>query len=144
MYTSYWLVFGYYFIPIIIILIFFCLTSYNLKRYLIKNRNLENSVVRMMLIQMSLLILSGIPAAGFILYILITQFQSRTLLRLFYENLINLVLTLFTFLTSRISFWVYLFVSKSFRKNVKEYFLTCKLFQIKQQQHRRRRTIHTV
>jgi len=128
--------------PILVILVFFCFTGYNLKRYLINNRSLENSVIRMMLIQMSLLMLSGIPAAGFVIYFIITQYQSRTLLRSYWESFIYILLTLFTFVTNGTSFWIYLLASKSFRKNLKEYFLTWKVFQI-QQEYRQRRTVHT-
>ena len=142
LYSTYWLILGYYFMPILVILVFFCFTGYNLKRYLINNRSLENSVIRMMLIQMSLLMLSGIPAAGFVIYFIITQYQSRTLLRSYWESFIYILLTLFTFVTNGTSFWIYLLASKTFRKNLKEYFLTWKVFQI-QQEYRQRRTVHT-
>jgi hypothetical protein len=81
----------------------------------------------MMLIQMSILLISEIPEGICLSYLLATQYSSKTLLRLIYEYLILFVLTLFTFLTNEISFWVYLFASKTFRKHLKGFILQ-KLF----------------
>jgi hypothetical protein len=122
-YGTYWIIIGYYFLPIILTLILFCLTWHNLRKLLRRYRTLDGAMTRMMLNQMSTLLISGIPAGIFLSYLLTTQYSSKTLLRLAYEYLI-----LFTYLTNGISFWVYLFVSKTFRKHLKEYISNWKLF----------------
>ena len=127
-YATYCLVIGYYILPIVSISILFCLTWYNLKQLLRRRRILEGAVTRMMLIQMSVILSSGIPASIFTIYVLATQYTTKSLLRSVYEALINLAFSLFTFLTNGISFWVYLFASKIFRKHVKDYILKWKLF----------------
>jgi hypothetical protein len=128
-YLSYWLIIGYYFLPIMLTFILFSLTWYNLKQLLRHRRTLDGAVTRMMLIQMSLILISGIPTGVDICYILSTQFMVKSPLRLAYEYLILLILTLFTFLTNGISFWVYLFVSKTFRKHLKEFIFNFQLIQ---------------
>jgi len=128
LYGTYWIIIGYYFLPIILIFILFFLTWYNLQQLLRRRRTLDGAVTRMMLIQMSILLISGIPAGIYFSYILITQYYTKTLLRLGYEYLILFVLTLFTYFTNGISFWVYLFASKTFRKHLKEFISRWKLF----------------
>ncbi|CAF2645543.1 unnamed protein product [Rotaria sp. Silwood2] len=120
-YGTYWIIIGYYFLPIILILLLFCLTWINLKQILRRHRTLTIAITRMMLIQMSVLLISGLPAGFYLSYILATQYSKKTLLRLGYEYLILLILTLFTFFTNGISFWIYLIASKTFRKNIKQF-----------------------
>jgi hypothetical protein len=127
-YATYWVIIGYYFLPIILIFILFFLTWYNLQQLLRRRRTLDGAVTRMMLIQMSVLLISGIPAGIYLSYILATQYNTKTLLESTYEYVILLVLTLFTLFTNGISFWVYLFASRTFRKHLKEFFFKCKLF----------------
>ena len=104
LYGTYWIIIGYYFLPIILIFILFFLTWYNLQQLLRRRRTLDGAVTRMMLIQMSVLLISGIPAGICLSYILGTQYYTKTLLRSAYEYLILLLLTLFTYLTNGISF----------------------------------------
>ncbi|CAF1105350.1 unnamed protein product [Rotaria sordida] len=91
-YGTYWIIIGYYFLPIILILILFCLTRYNLQQLLRRRRTLDAAVTRMMLIQMCILLISGIPAGLYLCYILATQYVAKTTLRFAYEYLILLVL----------------------------------------------------
>ncbi len=105
------------------------LTSYNLKQLLRRRRALDGAVTRMMLIQMSVLLNSGIPAGIYLTYTLITQYNTKTPLRLAYESVILIFLTLLTYFTNGISFWIYLFASKTFRKHLKGFIFGCKLFQ---------------
>jgi hypothetical protein len=128
LYAAYWIIIGYYFLPIILIFILFFLTSYNLKQLLRRRRALDGAVTRMMLIQMSILLFSGIPAGFFLIYALITQYYTKTPLRLAYESVILIFLTLLTYFTNGISFWVYLFASKTFRKHLKGFISGFKLF----------------
>ena len=127
-YSAYCLVIGYYFLPIVLTLILFGLTWYNLKQLLCRRRSLEGAVTRMMLIQMSLVLISGIPTGVHVSYIIATQNSTKARLRLAYEYLIFLVLTLCTCLTNGISFWVYFFVSKPFRNHLKEFICKYRLF----------------
>ncbi|CAF1182568.1 unnamed protein product [Rotaria sordida] len=127
-YAAYWVIIGYYFLPIILLLILFCLTWYNLKQLLRRRRNLESAMTRMMLIQMSVILISGIPASICIIYSLATKYSTKTYLRLVYESVIFLAFVLFTFFTNGISFWIYLFVSKTFRKHIKDFISKSKLF----------------
>lgn len=90
-------------------------------------RRLEGAVTRMMLTQMSIILISGIPAAICVLYMLVTQYQSKNILRIVREYLASLIFNLFTFLTNGSSFWVYLFASKTFRKHLRDYFFNCNL-----------------
>ena len=69
-YRTYFIAVGYYFLPILFILILFGLTWYNLRQLLRRRRSLEGSVTRMMLIQMCVILISGIPAGVCIAYIL--------------------------------------------------------------------------
>ncbi|CAF1411168.1 unnamed protein product [Rotaria sordida] len=128
LYGNYWIIIGYYFLPIILTLILFFLTWYNLQRLLRRRRTLDAVVTRMMLVQMCILLISGIPAGFYFCYILITQYVLKTILRLAYEYIILLVLTLFTYFTNGISFWVYLFASKTFRKHIKEFVFKFSIF----------------
>jgi hypothetical protein len=93
-----------------------------------RRRTLDGAVTRMMLIQMSVLLISGIPAGIYLSYILATQYYTKTTLILAYESLILIALTLFTYFTNGISFWIYLFASRTFRRHLKEFILKCKLF----------------
>ncbi|CAF1199350.1 unnamed protein product [Rotaria sordida] len=127
-YSTYWIIIGYYFLPIILILILFCLTRYNLKQFLRRRRNLESAMVRVMLIQMSVILISGIPTSICIIYSLATKYSTKTYLRSVYESVIFLAFVLFTFFTNGISFWVYLFASKVFRKHIKDSISKLKLF----------------
>ncbi|CAF1101672.1 unnamed protein product [Rotaria sordida] len=127
-YASYWVIIGYYFLPIILILILFCLTWYNLKQFLRRRRKLESAMTRMMLIQMSVILISGIPASICTIYSLATKYSTKTYLRSVYESVIFLAFILFTFFTNGISFWVYLFASKTFRKHIKDFISKLKLF----------------
>jgi hypothetical protein len=124
-----WISIGYYFLPILLILILFCLTWYNLKRLFRRRLNLESAITRMMLIQMSAILISGIPASICVVYSLITRYHSKTNLRMAYESLIILVVILCTLFTNGISFWIYLFVSKTFRKHLKNFLLNSNLIQ---------------
>ena len=128
LYINYWLIIGYYFLPIILTLVLFSLTWYNLKQLLRRRRSLEGAVTRMMLIQMSLILISGIPTGVHVSYIIATQYSNKIPLRLAYEYFILLVLTLCTCLTNGISFWVYFFVSRPFRKHLKEFIYQHQLF----------------
>jgi hypothetical protein len=124
-----WILIGYYFLPILLILILFCLTWYNLKRRFRRRHSLENAITRMMLIQMSLILITGIPASICVIYALITRYYSKTNVRMAYESLVLLIVILFTLFTNGISFWVYLFVSKTFRKHLTTYILTWSLIE---------------
>jgi hypothetical protein len=128
-YLGYWIIIGYYFLPIMLTFILFSLTWYNLKQLLRRRRTLDGAVTRMMLVQMSLILISGIPAGVDVCYIIATQFMVKSPLRLTYEYLIFLILTLCTCLTNGISFWIYLFVSKTFRKHLKEFIFNSQLIQ---------------
>ena len=120
-YSTYCIMVGYYFLPILFILILFGLTWYNLRRLLRRRRSLEGSVTRMMLIQMCVILISGIPAGVFVAYILAVQNVSKSLLRTVQEYIASLSVVLLTYLTTGISFWIYLFASKQFRKHIKDY-----------------------
>ncbi|UJR07279.1 hypothetical protein I4U23_011567 [Adineta vaga] len=128
LYSGYSIIVIFYFLPIIVISILFCLTWYNLKHNLRRHRQIDGAVTRMMLIQMSVLLISGIPTGGFLSYLLATQYYTKPLLRLAYEYIIILILLLFSFLTNGISFWVFIFASKTFRKNIKEFVSKWRLF----------------
>jgi len=130
-YASYWIIIGYYFLPIIIILILFLLTWYNLKQLLRRRRTLDGAVARMMLIQMSVLLTGGIPAGLYLSYEIATQYSTKTLLRSTIDSVILIFLAMFTYLTSGISFWIFLFGSKTFRKHIKEFILRRKLFKLR-------------
>jgi len=127
-YISYCVIVNYYFLPIVLISILFCLTWYNLKQVLRRRHRLEGAVTRMMLIQMSVLLISGIPVGIVLSYTLATQYYTKTLLRLAYEYIILLILLLFSYFTNGISFWIFLFASKTFRKHIKEFISKKKFF----------------
>ncbi|UJR16753.1 hypothetical protein I4U23_003653 [Adineta vaga] len=126
LYASYWIMIGYYFIPAILTFILFALIWYHFQQFLRRRHNIEGVVTRMMLIQMSTVLISGIPAGIFVCYILVTQSVVKTPLRASYEFLVLVILTLFTFLTNGSAFWIYLFCSKTFRKHLKEYIFKVK------------------
>ncbi|CAF3473333.1 unnamed protein product [Rotaria sp. Silwood1] len=128
LYGTYWIIIGYYFLPIILIFTLFFLTWYNLQQLLRRRRRLDAAVTRMMLLQMCVLLISGIPAGFYCCYILATQYVLKTRLRLAYEYLVLLVLTLLTYLTNGISFWIYLFASKTFRKHIKDFVFKFSIF----------------
>jgi hypothetical protein len=130
-YASYWIIIGYYFLPILLILILFCLTWYNLRQLLRRRRSLEGSVTRMMLIQMSVILVSGIPAATDVIYTLATANSSKTEIRGLIEFIVQTALIFFTYLTNGISFWIFLFASKAFRKHLKDFISKSKLFKIR-------------
>ncbi|CAF1341442.1 unnamed protein product [Rotaria sordida] len=115
-YSSYWIMIGYYFLPALLTLILFILIWYNFKQFLRRRHSIEGVVTRMMFIQLSCILISGIPAGIFVYYIMITQPINKTRLRASYEFLILVILTLCTFLSNGISFWIYLFPSKTFKR----------------------------
>ncbi|CAF1324968.1 unnamed protein product [Adineta steineri] len=124
LYASCGIIIGYYGIPILLILILFSLTWYNMRQLLIRRRSLEGAVTRMMLIQMNIILMSGIPAGICIIYILSTQYYSKPPLRTAYEYVVGISIVLFTFFTNGITFWIYLFASKTFRKHLKRFFIS--------------------
>ena len=128
LYSNYWIIVGYYLLPILLILILFILTWYNLHQLLQRRRNIEGAVTRMMLSQMFVILLCGIPAGVSLIYYLATSNITKTSLRLSIETTILVIFILLTLLTNGISFWIYLLQSKSFRKYLKEFILKSKLF----------------
>ncbi|CAF0874056.1 unnamed protein product [Adineta steineri] len=127
-YSNYWIIIGYYFMPALLTLLLFTLIWYNFQQFLRRRHCIEGVVTHMMLIQMSSILISGIPAGIFVCYIMVTQSMVKTRVRLSYEFLILVILTLFTFLTNGTSFWIYLFCSKTFRKHLKEFIFKFKFF----------------
>ncbi|CAF1652443.1 unnamed protein product, partial [Adineta ricciae] len=73
LYTSYCAIVGYYFLPALLTLVLFGLTWYNFQQFLRRQLSIEGVVTRMMLIQMSSILLSGIPTGIFVCYMLMTQ-----------------------------------------------------------------------
>jgi len=119
---------GYYLLPMILIVICFCLTRANLTRIRRRFRTLDAAVTRMMLIQMSILLINGIPSASFLIYLLATIYVPKTQLQSIYEILITYIVILAAFVTNGSSFWIYITASTAFRKNIKEYFSKYKIF----------------
>jgi hypothetical protein len=127
-YGTYWLIVGFYFLPMIVITIFSSLTWYNLKQLRRRHRALDAAVTRMMLIQTCVLLANGIPGSIFYCYSLATKNVTKTLLRTIYEDLIFVVLTLATFFTNSSAFWVYLIASATFRKHIKAFVFQHRMF----------------
>ncbi|CAF1077533.1 unnamed protein product [Adineta steineri] len=84
----------------VLTLLLFTLIWYNFQQFLRRRHCIEGVVTRMMLIQMSSILISGIPADIFVCYIMVTQSMLKTRVRVSYEFLILVILTLFTFLTN--------------------------------------------
>jgi hypothetical protein len=127
-YGNCWVIVGYYFLPMILTVVFFSLTWYNLMRLRRRLRRLDAAVTRMMLIEMSILLANGIPASGFLSYLLATLHVVKTTQRSLYETLILYIVILTTFLTNGVSFWVCLIASSAFRKHIIEFLCKCKRF----------------
>ncbi len=121
LYGTYWLIVGFYFLPIAMISILFSLTWHNLKQLRRRHRALDAAVTRMMLIQTCVLLFNGIPGSIFYCYSLATQHVTKSLLRTVYEYLIFVILTLATFLTNSSAFWIYLIASSTFRRHIKNF-----------------------
>ncbi|UJR19466.1 hypothetical protein I4U23_022597 [Adineta vaga] len=117
-YANYWIVVGYYLLPTLLIFILIILTFYYLRQLLQRRRHIEGVITRMMLIQMFVILLSGIPAATCAIYSIVTMKVPKTRLRSSYEATIYLIFILLTFLTNGASFWIYLFTSATFRKHI--------------------------
>ncbi|CAF1040986.1 unnamed protein product [Adineta steineri] len=62
-YSNYWIIIGYYFMPALLTLLLFTLIWYNFQQFLRRRHCIEGVVTRMILIQMSSILISGIPAA---------------------------------------------------------------------------------
>jgi hypothetical protein len=122
-YGNCWEIVGFYFIPMIVTFIFFSLTWYNLARLRRRVRRLDAAVTRMMLIQMSILLVNGIPPSGFLIYLLATVYVVKPVIQSLYEFLVLFIVILTTFVTNGASFWVYLIASSAFRRHIKEFLL---------------------
>ena len=121
LYGTYWLIVGFYFLPIALISILSSLTWYNLKQLRRRHRALDAAVTRMMLIQTCVLFFNGIPGSIYYCYSLATQQVTKSLLRTIYEYIIFVILTLATFLTNSSAFWIYFIVSSTFRRHIKNF-----------------------
>ena len=122
-YGNCWEIVGFYFIPMLVTVIFFSLTWYNLTRLRRRLRRLDAAVTRMMLIQMSILLVNGIPSSGFLVYLLATVYVVKPVIQTLYEFLILFLVILTTMVTNGASFWVYLIASSAFRRHIKEFLL---------------------
>lgn len=97
-------------------------------------RPLHDQVTRMIIAQIVVIVLTSLPSAIYAIYTLATRTTSKSSTRLAVENLVNTLCVLIGFSTHAVMFYVYLFASPQFRRNVRVTFQeVC--------QHARRRTI---
>ena len=82
-------------------------------------RRPPDQVTRMIVAQIVVIILTSLPSAIYAVYTLSTRTTSKSSLRLAVENLVNTLCVLIGFLTHAVMFYVYLFASVQFRRNVR-------------------------
>jgi hypothetical protein len=122
-YLAYFSIVVYSLIPMIVLSIFSLLTWYNVRSNLIRRRPLEQSLTRLLLAQIVMVLLTSTANLVNQMYFFYTRTVSKDSLRLAQESVASSVLTLFGFSTHSISFYTYLFTSKAFRQNIRPIFV---------------------
>ncbi|UJR06966.1 hypothetical protein I4U23_011254 [Adineta vaga] len=121
-YYTYLAIIIYTLIPIPLLVIFSALTWYNVRHNLLQNRNLEQSITRLLFAQIIMVLLTALPNLVGQTYFFYTRTISKSLLRHAQENVLSSILNLFTFSTFSLPFYTYIVVSKPFRRNIKSLF----------------------
>jgi hypothetical protein len=88
-------------------------------------RSRHDQVTRMIISQIAVIIVTSLPSAIYAVYTLCTRTTWKSHSRLAVENLVNTVCILIGFLTHAVMFYVYLFASVQFRRNVQLTFKEC-------------------
>lgn len=136
-------------VPIVTLSIFSLLTWRNIRRNLLRRRTLEQSLTRMLLAQIVMVLLTTIPSAVNQMYFFYTRTVPKDPLRLAQESILSSAYIVLSFLTHSMSFYTYLLTSKVFRRNIRS-LLTAKrnhvqpiVVQITTQQKRTRTNAQT-
>jgi hypothetical protein len=122
-FSAYLAIFIYSLIPIFVLLIFSLLTWRNFRSNLLRQRDLERSLTRMLLIQMMMILFTSIPSAINQMYFFYTRTTPKSSLRIAAEGVLSSVIVLLGFSTHCFSFYIYILTSKAFRQNIQSLFL---------------------
>ena len=106
-------------IPIVFLSIFSFLTWRNVRNGIIRRRLLEQTVTRLLLAQIIMVLFTTVPNLFNQLYFLYTRTVPKDPVRLAQESIVSSLFTLFVYSTYSCSFYVYIFTSKSFRETVR-------------------------
>lgn len=106
-------------IPLTIFLIFGILTRHNLRTVRQLDQSISHQMTRMILLQSMTMAISLFIATVQIIYQTVTINISKDSLRLAQENLFNTIANLLTYVNYIAPFYIYLYSSKSLRKNLK-------------------------
>ena len=120
-YTAHLAIVTYSLIPIIVLSICSILTWRNLRSNLVRQRDLEQSLARMLLAQIVMILLTSIANVINQMYFFYTRTVPKTSLRLAQESVASSIFTLFGFSAHSISFYVYALASKAFRQNIRSF-----------------------
>ncbi|CAF1358679.1 unnamed protein product [Adineta steineri] len=121
-YYTYLAIIIYTLIPVPLLTIFSLLTWYNIRHNLLQNRNLEQSLTRLLFAQIIMVLLTTVPNIVGQTYFFYTRTMSKSLLRQAQESVLSSILNIFTFSTFSLPFYTYTVVSKPFRRNIKALF----------------------
>ena len=106
-------------IPIVFLSIFSFLTWRNVRNSFIRRRLLEQTVTRLLLAQIIMVLFTTVPNLFNQLYFLYTRTIPKDPVRIAQESIVSSVFTLFVYSTYSCSFYVYVFTSKTFRETVR-------------------------
>ncbi|CAF1481887.1 unnamed protein product [Rotaria sp. Silwood1] len=126
-FASYFNLFHYSILPLSVLSICCILTWHNLGQqpatYLRGGIRLYDQVTRMLIAQSFDIFITSFPNMIWQIYTVTSQSTTKSSLRIAQENLINTICILIGSSTHAITFYVYLLVSSTFRKNVKDMLL---------------------
>ncbi|CAF0809853.1 unnamed protein product [Adineta ricciae] len=110
----------YCFIPILTLSIFSLLMWLNVRRILVRQHEMEQTMTRLLIGQIIMVLLTTVAFVIHRMYFLYTKNLSKSSLQLAEENVISAVAVLFITSTHWMSFYVYVFTSKTFRHNLSD------------------------
>lgn len=117
-YNAYIGIVVYCFIPIFVLSIFALLTYLNVRKLLVRQQQFEKTITRLLISQIIMVLFTTVPFVISRMYFLYTKTIWKSSLQLAQENVASSVTVLLTTSTHWMSFYVYLFASKTFRQNL--------------------------
>jgi hypothetical protein len=119
-YYPYFSLVTYSIIPVFVLSVFSVLTWRNVRSNVVRQRaTLQQSVTRMLLAQIIVVLCTTVANLGNQMYFLNTSSVSKSAFRIAQETVASTVFTVFGFSTFCMSFYIYVMTSKAFRGNIR-------------------------
>ena len=122
-YNAYLSIVVYSLIPICFLSLFSVLTWRNVRKNVIRRRELEQTLTRLLLAQIVMVLFTAVPNVINQLYFFYTRTIPKSSLRLAQESVASSVFTLFVYTAHSFSFYTYVLTSKAFRENIRSIFI---------------------